>query len=497
MNCWLCTILLAVFCHFNVKAVNLDSILKNETHISQPCIIINLTSTDCITCRAGSKKIIDAIYNNVKVKIYVVADDKNMSVYFNKYPEIYNRFNIIYNKTASKYLALGPSSTVCLVDQSQITRFTLSQVNEDTLQYIKKWQEKISSVKKQIKIKDSLFNDLSDIIFTNDYVLIYNEQFQNGLYFNFKTNLKCYIQPEYQDSTIEGLYELLRKNGIRNLTTATFGKQWLKEDGVSPISVHSINAIDNSLLFKLYAISIDTIMNNNTDTVSSANPYIFVTNDQKLNSHNILNVKSYKEATLFRSVINLGDTLYPLSSEKHQIHDGTIFMAYWDISHSKSLSINGRFVKLPTKASIIAFKNKENGAAKPEKIYKVKNDSGTKFFFRISDRGYPLVVNNSSKTITILQNYHEMSYNSLTASTTYNILKCLDVSLKNDTIRYVAITDNKKSIKGYHAINTQENKIEVINSKIEYDNIKINGNSILACKKELETNELIFDLFSF
>lgn len=489
--------LLIITNNTNLFSFNIDSILKENSSLTQPCIIINLTSTDCITCRAGSKKIIDAIYNNDKVKMYLVADDKNMSVYFSKYPEIYNRFNIIYNKTISNYLALGPSSTVCLVEQSQITRFTLSQVNEDTLQYIKKWQEKISSVKKQIKIKDSLFNDLSDVTFNNDYVFIYNEQYQNGLQYDFRTQKKHYYQPEYHDSVVEGLYDILRKSGMKKLTTADLGKQWLKEDGVAPITVHSINAIDNSVLFKLYAISIDTIMNENNDTVSSANPQIFVIRNTKSENNEIINFKNYNNASLFQSITIGGDTLFPLSSIKHQIHNNNIYLAYWDINHSKSLSINGRYVKLPTKVSIAEFKYNVNGVTKPEKVYEIKNDSGTNFIFRISDNGFPIVVNNSSKSILLLEKGIELHYEDLTQTTTFNILKCFDISLQNDTLMYVATTQNKKSIVGYYALKTQKRNIVIINDIYDYDNMKINGKNILSCKKNTELNELYLDLFSF
>jgi hypothetical protein len=497
MNYISCTVLLLLISFVKTNANSLDSLLKTKVPVERPYIILNITSTDCITCRAGSKKIIDGLKITNKDRVYLLTDDRNMSLYFNKHPEIYNRFNIIYDRALSNALALGPSSTVCVVDKGDVQRMLLSKIDADSISYIENKLRNSLKVHSRIILNDSMLNDLSDVTYCNDYVLVYNEQFQSGLYYHFSSKTSRYIQPQYDDTTVELLYGVLRNNGMRNLTDAVFGKQWLMEDGVSPVSAHSINANENSLLFKLYAISIDTIINNNADTVSSANPHIFTLEKAMGNNFDILNMNNHTSITLHPPVINNRDTFNALSSEKHQVYNGNTFLVYWDIRHSKSVSVNGRQVKLPTNVSIIEFDGKEKGVAKPKNIFKVKNDSGTKFFFRIADNGYPVVVNNSSGTIAFLQNDFELKFEVISSSPLEKLSKCFDVSIKNDTIKYVGITKGKKCIKGYYAIKSGKMKTEELGDRIDYDNIRINGSNILACKKNVATNELYLDLYTF
>jgi len=201
---FLCTLLLPV----KIFAVNIDSLIDAKIHIDKPYLIINLTSTDCITCRAGGVNLIKKLSDKVdKNKIILLSDDKNMSLYYQQYSNIFNGYKRVYDKVLSKALALGPFSSACLVLNNCAHNYSFKNMDIDTFNYVN--ESLLNSLvfdNKEYKVKDSVFDNVPNLFFCDSYAMLFNVQFQIGLYYSMSTNIKKYTQPEYSDTTINILY---------------------------------------------------------------------------------------------------------------------------------------------------------------------------------------------------------------------------------------------------------------------------------------------------
>ena len=479
-------------------AVGLDSLLNSKIKMQKPYLILNITSTECITCRAGFANILNNITDSqLKKKIIILSDDKNMSFYLRQNPQIYGGYKTIYDKELSAALALGPSATVSLIQNSGAHTYLVNKTDYDTINYLKQIlaTASVSTDYTRFKIKDSVFNNPTNLFFGNKKAILFNSQFQVALQFDFEKNIATYMQPQYNDSTIETLNRIISPHMSKELTDAQFAREELRGMGLEQITIHGLNLNSSTVLFKQYSVSME-IKNDFKDTATFSMPQILLAQNDDNNELFKLN----KSAAFFfiDSLHYRGDVLEPLFSHGYQIFDGNFFIPYWDIQHSKSNNVNGREIKQATCMYIVKYKN----YAKDKKwgydifkIYDTTKGPGT-FFFRIDKEGNPVIISATNQTITNLGKNTTQNYSDFHSDNEETIKKFFDISFTKDTMWFAAVTDKSNYVKGCTSLKSGTTKMEKLSTQVLYESMRINGKELLGCKRNTETDELFFDVFS-
>jgi hypothetical protein len=133
-------------------------------------------------------------------------------------------------------------------------------------------------------------------------------------------------------------------------------------------------------------------------------------------------------------------------------------------------------------------------------VYEIEyneSDPQIDFFFRIDDKGYPVIVNRAKKAIVFMKDNNELDFSSFVYAPGDAISNIFDISVSDSVVKFVGITGKNNCVKGFYCIKDKKLAITKFNNNIVYQSMKINGNSILACRKDEETNELVLDQFSF
>jgi hypothetical protein len=502
VNRWIFFILLAVFCHFNAEASKTDSLLNSLASINNPYLVLNITSADCINCRLGGIKVLQQLKKaDLADKIVLLSDTKKMSLYFQDNKDIYEGYRTIYNKELSDELAMGPSCTVCLVDKNNIRRWLFKNVDNDTLNmFINALNASSTSPLHSYKVRDSIFDNLNDVHFANNHVVLFDDKFQISLNYDLQTRRAEYSRADITDSAANNIYGILKSNGMSASAPASFVRQHLRFDALPMAMANSIDRNCGSLLFRLFQAKLDSITLPNGKRDLNVNFYTqAIVGCNELKNNNILNIGNYKEFLLLDTIRNNGKLYMASQNLNHQVKDGNYFIPFTSSYNAKTTVVEGRTVHTPTELAIFEYTANGNSKGKLKNVYPVSNYEGNArpdMFFRVDDKGIPVVVNNVRKNISKLKEGSNADFSSLSVSGE-SIIRVFDIDVANDQIRFVGTTSKNAFVKGVYEIKSGKTSFTKLKNNIVYTNMKINGNSILACKKELETNELIFDLFSF
>ncbi len=497
MKTKLMVVVLNLLAAMNALASNLDSTVCAKLNRSKPYIIINIPSTECITCRVAAANIIAKTTDKAfRDKIVLLSDSKNMSFYYNQFPAAYDNIPKIYDKNLSDMLSRGPFSTISLVTDAKIQTYQLTKINSDTINYFNSVITQAAFGARQ-KIDDSVFSDVSRLFFNRDQVYLFNDQFQVALSYNLKTKKSEYVQPKIAEAEVNSLYQLLAKNGVEKLTDAKFARQSFIQDGLTEVSIYNTDLTSNSALFKLYTNSMEGIHGN--DTILVATPEVFLALNTA-NPKNAYDLSQYEDYIWLDSIHYNNMVLDPLISVfNHKKVNDDIFMPYWDADHSVMKKIDGKDVFFATEAYIVKLSKQPNKKAKMKDIYKIaeaKDGPGT-YKFYISDDGYPIILSKKRNTINLMHTNEVIPFSKFAYSANDTLNKFFDISITHDTLKFVAETSKNFYVKGTYNIKNKTISVEKINTDIAYQNMKISDNDILACAKDENKNQLIFDMFSF
>jgi len=500
-----------LFCCFeflsqsHASSKNLDSLLAAKINMTKPYLIVNITSHDCITCRAGAANILNKLASNYKNKIVLLADDKNMALYYNDNSDIYSGYPRIFNKYISDSLAFGPFSSACLIEKEGVHCFSFKNMNDDTLAYFKSQLDHSDrDLSSHYVIKDTVFADYSRLFFDNRNAFLFNNQFQIGLMYEMNLNHSEYLRPKFNDSTINKLYKILTFNGIKKLTNATIGRSTVNKMGLSEISLISMDLKSNSIYFKIYVVAKDSVFKGTDTNINTyVIPMMFFAKGTS-GQFNILDLGNYNSFSQMDTIHYLGNTLSPHLGN-YEAKDTYIYMPYKDQDHCMSEKVDGKELTLPTNLSIVKFSFAKNDQPKVEFVYQLDESdengpniyyTGT-FFYRISDQGFPIAVNQTKKHITLVECNTKIPFNNFIFDIDDTINSVSDIARNNDTLKMVATTRKNNTVKIIYCISAKKYIINKINIKQPYHSLRIQGNTILGYRKNDDANEINYDRFTF
>jgi hypothetical protein len=492
--------LLSIVC-LPAFAINLDSLLNNKITVSKPYLILNVTSTECITCRAAAVNVLNKIKGAVdNKKIILLSDDKNMNIYFKDNKDIFGDYQTVFDRSLSRLFARGgPSATACVVGNDSVHIFTLVKANNDTIKFIKSLlAEKVTGNNKRMVVHDSVIRNSSQFYFHKKNVLFLNTQFQVGLSYNIGSNTVGTKRLQCNNQTIERLLGIWRKDKENNhLSTADITNALLKKKGVAPVTVNAINLRDGSACFKLYATSI-SVSENKQDTTIMILANLFLATDLLLGS-DPLNLNDYRSFSLLGPVPDVNDTLNPLGYD-YELSNDRFYVPYWNSRGSTYRVQNGRKIMNVTDVRIAELNFKNNDAVGKVNVYSIKDGAKGpgKFFFRLSDNGLPLVVSKTNKSINFSGKDKRLLFNELVFENADTVNNIFDIASTGNVLKLVAVTTSGVFVKGTYDLATGKVQLEKLDNKnVVYDNLAIDGNDILAFRKNEEENELILDQFTF
>ncbi len=474
--------------------------LSEKIHIERPYLILNITSGECITCRTAAVNILNKITKTIaKSKIILLSDDKNMNIYFKENEEIFGGYQTVFDKRLSRLLSNGgPSATACLIGIDSMHCFTLTKANNDSIAYIRTvLSGKTTGGKKRIIIQDSITRSASRLYFDKEICTFLNTQFQVGLLYNIGSGVTTYIHEKCSDETMGGLLGILGQNGYNGLSTAAMSDALLKKKGVSPAIINAINLHDRRMCFKAYATSI-SVSENLQDTTIKVLANMFLAKDLMQGS-DPLNVDNYKSFSLLGSVVDNNDTLTPLIGD-YEFANDHYYMPYWNSKGSIYKIQNGRKINKATDVRIVEMDFDNNKHARRVHVYSIQEgkDGPGNYYFRVTDAGLPVVVSKTNKTINFLSENKRTSFSEFIYEAGDTVTNIFDITCNDNLLKFVAVTGKNNFVKGtYNILTAKIEMYKLDNKDIVYDKMRIDGDNILAFRKNENENELILDQFAF
>lgn len=262
--------------------------------------------------------------------------------------------------------------------------------------------------------------------------------------------------------------------------------------------VGAINLHVRSACFKLYATSISVSENLNDTTVRFI-PVMFIAKNLSQDT-DLMNLNEYGSYTLLDKICDEKDTLGPLSDQNYEFNKDHLFMAYWNSRGSNFMIRNGRKIQKATDVRIAEMTLENNATAKKINVFGIhEGEAGPgSFYFRVSDEGLPIVVSKTNKCIDFLNKDKKISFSELIYQEGDTVNTVFDISSIHNVLRFVGMTTKNNFVKGTFNVLTGKIKIDkMAGDSVLFGNMRIEGNDILACRKEEDTNELILDRFVF
>lgn len=447
-------------------------------------------------CRSGAVGILNQFKNapQYQNKIILLSDDKNMAIYYRQNPEIYQYYRKIYNKKLSDILSQGYLSTACLATASGIKCYLLGKIEKDTLTYFYQTIYLSDQRKGNSKsIIDSVISKETPVLsFDGQKAILFNKQFQFGMTHNLPNGGLTYDEPNFDDTTVLGIYNLFRSYVTDTLTNIIEAKNAFKATGLPQIAIKNLdNEIGRSAFFQLNTVITEPKIND-THYHYVIRGRLFLALKSKKTDHP-LDLRSYESYIWLDSLHIDGKIYQPETIFNYEIYKNHYYFSYYEIDDTMNSRIK------PVHERIIEFTKGNDNKPKVINIYDLK-DYGKynyNYFFRIDTRGTPVVVNEQKKSIHYFYDNSDIDFSELLINTGDSITRIFDILPKEDTLYYIASVNNKYFVKGQYFLKEKKCVAIPLNENTTYDGAKINDKKIYAFKKDIEQNLFEYEIFTF
>ncbi|MBL7691760.1 MAG: hypothetical protein JNM41_09200 [Flavipsychrobacter sp.] len=426
-----------------------------------------------------------------------------MSIYYRDNEEIFGAYPKVYDQQISDLLSIGPFSSACLIGEKETRCFQFKNISADTIRFFKKvLAEQNEDEPLCMIVKDSIFSIDSKLTHVGGCALIFNSQIQAGIELDYKTGQHQYVRTKYHDTTVGKLYKILADNGVKKLNNTKEDRGGIKKIGLAEMSILNLNVDNNSLCFRLFAVAKDTVIKE-TDTNINVYfiPKTFVGRNSAL-SRDALNIENYPSFTFIDTIHDESSVLTP-SITNYEANGNHLFVPYLNYERCKKQTTNGREIMLPTSMSIVKMSFFNNGKARKEAIYYLDEVdestpyySGT-FFYRISDEGTPVMVNQTKRVIEIAHHNSIISFDNFIFGVNDSIKLIYDISMTKDELRIVALTKDSIAVKIVYGLSDKRRSIERISSELFHHAMRIYKDRIYAYRKDEISNQIMFERLTF
>lgn len=464
--------------------VNDTTTLFNE--LPKCCVVINVRSTDCINCRSGSVNVINKFRGDkYKDKVIIVTDDKNMSAFFEENTDIFGSYKTIFDKSLSEQMSLGPSSTICYVEGSNIHKYLFNAANKDTLNCIAlKLNSALERAFTTYKILDTATSDFSALKYNNDYAGVLSSKFQMCSIYDLATNSTSYERTKISDLTANKIYTLLKKHCSVTSVEATEARKMLRMSAGPMVISQGWNWQNNSAVGKISVVKMDTNINGK-DTNFSINiySYNFVARNSKSKKPTI-NFDNFSDFNVIDSINYKGNRYIATLQFGYEINADTIYLPYVNFNSGKRKLEQGREIVVPTDIKLMKCLLLANGNSQLIEAYELPNMEGISndnFLIKLNGNE-PIIVNNQTKSVLYLNTWGVVPFSDL-SDMSKKIEKVYDISFTDNKMNYIAKTTDNKIVKANWNTKTKKvNTTGIINSEHEAT-ISCEPDGFMQCRR--------------
>lgn len=479
---------------YKAAADSVDSLLSASVPLKRPYVVLNITSTDCIACRSMGMTVLKSLSGDkYKDRIVIVTDDKGMRPYFKDNSSIYGKYPVVYNRKLSAALSIGPLSTVALVQPSDVHPYLFANVNKDTLNYMAAVLGAVTPYQR-FAIPDSLLSGLSAIQANDNAVLLINDRVQLGLLYNRAKGTVQYLQPSTTDAAAEAVYDIFRKEGGKNLFPAAEVRKTVGRIGMSMVTICKADMVTGTAMFRLFNMQQDTTITGTDTNINCRmhNPNLLASGLKK--GADPFNIASYSSCIPVDSVHFRDKCYMPTSVIAYEAGNDHFLFPVANYENGRKVNYNGKEVNVTTDMCIAMMKVVDN-KTQCQKVWPIEGYDGIEaglVYFRTGEKGLPVLVNNSLKTLSFPERAVSIPYATL-ADGRDTVAYLYEVSVSDSGIKFAALTTGKVAVAGYFDLVGKKATLARLDDTYSY--FSINGTELLACKKGEDEDKWHVSLF--
>lgn len=493
------TFLILIASHSITGATNADSLVSSIIKIPKPFLIINVTSTDCISCRGAASKTLEDLKKHIASdKVVLLSDDKMMEIYFKKYLGIYGNFKTYINKELSQALTDNAKSKLCLVEEKGTSIYSIP-LNESKIKEIASVIESNTTNKKNgsslltnFQIKDSLFKT-ENIFFEaqRNIYLLYNDQYQIGLLGSDGEGQ--YLEPTIEDSTINLLYGLLSKYVSHDFLSDSESKQVLLPLTMPTVYIKSYRFSENKcyVLFKLNTVFEQPRIKETERKVGVFGRFFF--GEMSINGMSNKNMLNVSECAAYSwlDTTNYGDDLYmPLVDKGFEVNNDTVFLPVIRTdnkgNHLNDLEINVAKYKFSPNGKLIFTGVFQNHAINKPDVYSIRKEYN----------GVPVILNKRRKSVIFINSKKELLLNDYIKERD-SLTAIFDIIVNGENLIIIGNNVKKENVQGIFDLKNNTLSLKKLNDLPPFSDAVFFNNSLYTYTKDNNENLIIFKEIQF
>ena len=246
----------------------------------KPFILLNFSSRDCINCRSGVSYILPEMSKTVgDSNIVLLIDHKNLSLYLNKYPELFSKYNTQISQELSSQLSPDGRSRLFVIGKDKKADFDLNVLDKKVLNSIVDSFHSLSAdgtkavglnksqdggVSKRLNYSgvDTVFEQYEEIFEAgNSGCMVFSKQFQIGRVIDFHDASSQYFEFGVNTAAINRLNTIVSRSYPMNYLPADSSQKILRLMTLPAIYIENIRFAGEKcyIAFKYNCVSYDGV----------------------------------------------------------------------------------------------------------------------------------------------------------------------------------------------------------------------------------------------
>lgn len=473
----------------SVKAHGSDEEYSTLNHVPKPYLILNIRSSDCFGHQSYIVDFLRNISSENLGKVFILSDEKQMGAYLKRNSDALKKLSFAWNKNLSDSLSDNNMNSICLVQESGMTRYRLDEKLNANADYINKVlgpndQERSLSHKpfsSQI-FKDTTISSYSKISKHKGSLLILDNKFQTGS--SIQNNTIEHTDLLSQDS---GKWHAIATKLLKGLKVIPLDSS-RKTLNMLAQPLSNFKSIQNGTLLFWGNICYESASSDLTkaDKEIRIQKYPFFA--WQIGDGNPFYISAYKNLCLIDSFRIADKDYYPILSKGYAFHKGSLYLPFHQYK-SNDLDVAPEIV-------IVSLHIAANKKASIKALYPTHKttDSLADYFFKVDDQGFPIIVDKMNENILFLSNNETIGFQTLSGTPDLHYL--YDLRMDNlGAINYIGVLHNKSVATGTYEKHGKA-KYTLLQNKLYTDAI-IDDKGITALYKDEDNDTLQIDDFEF
>lgn len=320
-----------------------EPINKLYSKQQKPFILLNFSSRDCINCRSGVSYILPEMSKAVgDSNIVLLIDHKNLSLYLNKYPELFGNYNTQISQELSTQLSPDGRSRLFVIGKDKKADFDLNVLDREVLNSIVDSFHSLSAdgvkavdkpqnggVSKRLSYSgvDTVFEKYEEIFEAgNSGCMVFSKQFQIGRVIDFHDASSQYFEFGVNTAAINRLNTIVARLYPMNYLPADSSQKILRSMTLPAVYIENIRFAGEKcyIAFKYNCVSYDGVKATGEDIGIRSRYFIGEIDLKDKPINDLCNLSNYNAFHLIDTLVNGGQVYNPNFHSVIDVQDGLI-----------------------------------------------------------------------------------------------------------------------------------------------------------------------------